>query len=102
MQSADLLAGKEGTADPTALIELIQGLAELEEAGAVADAAAMGFQVVAEAHEKAAKAPICPTLLDSTTFYVNVSTLTYLTDPLKTLTFALFWPQIPPKTTKIR
>jgi hypothetical protein len=38
----------------------------------------------------------------STTFYVNVSTLTYLTDPLKTPTFALFWPQIPPKATKIR
>jgi hypothetical protein len=38
----------------------------------------------------------------STTFHANVSTLTYLTDPLKTLTFALFWPQIPPKTTKIR
>jgi hypothetical protein len=33
----------------------------------------------------------------STTFYVNVST-----DPLKTFTFALFSPQIPPKTTKIR
>ena len=26
MQSADLLAGKEGTADPTELIELIEGL----------------------------------------------------------------------------
>jgi hypothetical protein len=38
----------------------------------------------------------------STTFHANVSTLTYLTDPLNTLTFALFWPQIPPKTTKIR
>jgi hypothetical protein len=38
----------------------------------------------------------------STNFYINVSTLTYLMDPLKTLTFALFWPQIPPKTTKIR
>jgi hypothetical protein len=34
MQSADLLAGKEGTADPTELIELIEDLAELEEAGA--------------------------------------------------------------------
>ena len=40
MQSADLLAGKEGTADPTELIELIDDLAELEDAGAVADAAA--------------------------------------------------------------
>jgi hypothetical protein len=40
MQSADLLAGKEGTADPTELIELIEDLAELKEAGAVADAAA--------------------------------------------------------------
>jgi hypothetical protein len=36
----DLLAGNEGTADPTELIELIEDLAELEEAGAVADAAA--------------------------------------------------------------
>jgi hypothetical protein len=38
VQSADLLgavlAGKEGTADPTELIELIEDLAELEEAGA--------------------------------------------------------------------
>jgi hypothetical protein len=33
----------------------------------------------------------------STAFYVNMSTLTYLTDPLKTLAFALFWPQIPPQ-----
>jgi hypothetical protein len=38
----------------------------------------------------------------STTLHANMSTLAYLTDPLKTLTFALFWPQIPPKTTKIR
>jgi hypothetical protein len=38
----------------------------------------------------------------STTLHANVSTLTYLTDSLKALTFALFWPQIPPKTTKIR
>jgi hypothetical protein len=30
----------------------------------------------------------------STTFYVIVSTSTYLMDPLTTLTFALFWPQI--------
>jgi hypothetical protein len=38
----------------------------------------------------------------STTLHANVSTLTYLKDPLKTFTFALFWSQIPPKTTKIR
>jgi hypothetical protein len=30
MQSADLLAGKEGTADPTELVELIEDLAELD------------------------------------------------------------------------
>ena len=30
MQSADLLAGKEGTADPTEPIELIEDLAELD------------------------------------------------------------------------
>ena len=30
MQSADLLAGKEGTADPTKPIELVEDLAELD------------------------------------------------------------------------
>jgi hypothetical protein len=33
MQSADLLAGKEGTADPTGPIELIEDLAELDKGG---------------------------------------------------------------------
>jgi hypothetical protein len=37
MQSADLLAGKEGSTDPTELIELIEDLTGLEEADAVAD-----------------------------------------------------------------
>jgi hypothetical protein len=40
--------------------------------------------------------PPCPSICLS---YSWVSTLTHLKDPLKTLTFALFWSQIPPKTT---